>query len=138
MNCYTSAYSYFTIPQGSTLTDTQRNKIYIGVKSGVNPDGSLILATNSDGTYQIKGTDTSLSTWESGGTISLGYSINDRFINSYALNNMAGEVPEGFFNGVYITETSTVKGTWTNSKDRDAPDMAYKIGFGSKSIYNYS
>ena len=138
LNCYTSAYSYFTIPQGSTLTNEQRGKIYIGVKEDVNSDGSLVLAKNSDGTYQTKSQDNILATWESNGTITLGYNLNDRFINSYSLNNMSGEVPEGFFNGVYITDTTTVIGTWTNSGERHAPDMAYKIGFGDKSIYKYS
>lgn len=136
LNCYTSAYSYYSMPSSASLTDTQRSKIYIGVRSGTNVDGSLILATNSDGTYQTKSSDTSLTDWK-GNSISLGYSLNSRFINSYAMNNMTGEVPPGFFNGIFITNTETKRGRWTKKKDGDAPDMAYKIGFGAKSIFNY-
>lgn len=136
LNCYTSAYSYYSI-QSVPLDDSQRKKIYVGVKAGTNADGSLILATNSDGTYQTKSSDTQLATWESNGNISLGYGLNERFVNAYSINNMTGEVPDGFFNGVYITDTTTVSGKWMKGKESNAPDMAYKIGFGSKSIYNY-
>ena len=106
------------------------------MRVGTNSDGSLMLATNSDGTYQTMGSDTQLHDWR-GGTISLGYSLNSRFINSYALSKMSGKVPDGFFNGIYITDTTNAIGRWTSKKDSHAPDMAYKIGFGSKSIYKY-
>lgn len=135
LNCYTSAYSYYSLPT-TELTDAQRNKIHVGVRVGTNNDGSLMLATNSDGTYQTMGSDTQLYDWR-GGTISLGYSLNSRFINSYALSKMSGKVPDGFFNGIYITDTTNAIGRWTKKKDSHAPDMAYKIGFGSKSIYKY-
>ena len=135
INCYTSAYSYYTLTT-STLTNEQRNKIYVGVRVGTNSDGSLILDTNSDGTYKTKSGDNELSDW-TGATISLGYNINDRFINSYANSRMSGEIPEGFFNGIYITNTETKRGRWVKGKDGDAPYMAYKIGFGNKSIFNY-
>lgn len=135
INCYTSAYSYYTLTT-STLTNEQRNKIYVGVRIGTNSDGSLILDTNSDGTYKTKSSDNELSDW-TGATISLGYNINDRFINSYANSRMSGEIPEGFFNGIYITNTETKRGRWVKGKDGDAPYMAYKIGFGNKSIFNY-
>lgn len=136
LNCYTSAYSYYSMPTTAALTDSQRSKIYIGVRSGTNSDGSLTLATNSDGTYQTKSSDTALVDW-TGANVQLGYSLNSRFVNGYALNNMTGEIPAGFFNGIYITETTTAIGRWKKRKDSHAPDMAYKIGFGSKSIYRY-
>lgn len=135
INCYTSAYSYYTL-NSTSLTTEQRNKIYIGVRKGTNADGSLILDTNSDGTYKTRGSDNVLSDW-TGADISLSYNINDRFINSYANSRMSGEIPEGFFNGVYITNTETKRGRWVKKKDGDAPFMAYKIGFGNKSIFNY-
>lgn len=137
LNCYSSAYSYYSMPAASPLTNEQRRKIYIGVKSGVNSDGSLILSTNDDGTYKTQNSDTSLALWYDGGTVALGYSLNDRFINSYANENRTGALPEGYFNGVYITETTTAIGRWVRRGDGNAPDMAYKIGFGDKSIYDY-
>lgn len=136
LNCYTSAYSYYSMPTTSRLTDSQRSKIYIGVRSGTNSDGSLTLATNSDGTYKTKSSDTALVDW-TGANVQLGYSLNSRFVNGYSINNMTGEIPAGFFNGVYITETTTAIGRWKKRKASHAPDMAYKISFGSKSIYSY-
>lgn len=139
LNCYTSAYSSYSMPTSEKLTDAQRRKIYIGVKSGTNSDGSLILAKNSDGTYQTKSTDTSLATWELNGSVSLGYSLNSRFSNAYLINNMTGEIPSGFFNGVYINESGTAFGRWTKGvKNHSAPDMAHKIGFGNKSLFKYT
>lgn len=135
LNCYTSAYSHYSLP-ATELTDDQRNKIYIGIRVGTNSDGSLILATNSDGTYQTMSSDTQLYDWR-GDTITLEYGLNSRFINSYALEIGSGKVPEGFFNGIYITDTTNAIGRWTKQKSSNAPDMAYKIGFGSKSIYQY-
>lgn len=136
LNCYISAYSHHSLPTVE-LTDTQRSRIYVGVKAGTNSDGTLILATNSDGTYQTRDSDTQLYDWRDGNMISLRYSLNSRFINSYALNKMSGKIPDGFFNGIYITDTTNAIGRWTKRKDSHAPDMAYKIGFGEKSIYRY-
>lgn len=135
LNCYTSAYSYYTLPTTS-LTDSQRSKIYVGVRIGTNSDGSLSLATNSDGTYQVKSSDRQLVDWKNN-AVDLGYGLNERFINSYALSKMSGEVPAGFYNGVFITDTTNAIGRWTKKKTSNAPDMAYKIGFGNKSIYKY-
>lgn len=137
LNCYTSAYSYYSTISPVTLTDTDRSKIFIGVRAGTNSDGSLILAKNSNGTYQTQSVDTQLVDWK-GSSISLGYSLNSRFINSYSTDRMTGEIPAGFFNGVFINNIEIKSGSWTNSKDKKAPDMAYKIGFGTKSIFNYT
>lgn len=135
LNCYTSAYSYTTM-SSAKLSDYQRGRIYVGVRIGTNNDGTLILDTNSDGTYKTQSSDRRLYDWL-GNTIDLKYSINDRFITSYALEGKSGEIPEGYFNGVYITDTTNAVGRWAKRKDSNAPDMAYKIGFGTKSIYNY-
>lgn len=135
LNCYTSAYSYYSVPSIQKLNDEDRSKIFIGVKAGINADGSLILATNSDGTYQTKSNGETLSTWDE--DIQLKYDINERFINAYANSKMTGEVPEDFFNGIYITNHLQSTGKWTKGKSSKAPDMAYNIGFGTKSIFTY-
>lgn len=141
LNCYTSAYSYFTI-SASQLTDEERGKIYIGVVEGtINADGSMPLKKNADGTYTRSSDFTRLRGWvKSSGTyetINLNYDINSRFITAYALNGMSGPLPATMYNEVFIRTTSTNEGRWTKGKDSAAPDMAVPIGFGSKSIFEY-
>lgn len=142
LNCYTSAYSYYTTSGGSQFTDEERGKIFIGKPASpfsANSDGSINLAVNSDGTYQInQASDSNMVSWRNE-PISLGYRINDRFINMYEIEGRSGEIPAGYFNDVRIHNISTVLATWTDGKDHSgsAPDMAINIGFGPKSIFRY-
>lgn len=141
LNCYASAYSYFSPPSIAEITNEVRSKIFIGVPQGssVNGDGSINLKVKADGTFETRPSPTSFVDWTpQANTINLGYNINDRFINAYALNNISGPIQEDFYNEVFFRNTgNTHKALWLDGKNSDAPDMAVNIGFGSKSIYNY-
>lgn len=141
LNCYTSAYSYYT-SSSTDLSGINRGQIYIGVHDGgsPNPDGSLNLVKGSNDMYEVRDTSTSTSTtlvdWNKR-SINLGYNINSRFITAYKLNGLQGEIRDGFYNEIFIQNITTKRGRWVKKKDGDAPDMATSIGFGSKSIFKY-
>lgn len=143
LNCYTSAYSYYTSSKAD-LGSINRGQIYIGVHDGTtaNPDGSMNLKKNTDDTYQVKDTSTTTSSvlvdWVKR-SVNLGYNVNSRFTTAYKLMNMQGEIPSGFYNEVLVNANNVVSkiGTWVKKKDGDAPDMVTSIGFGSKSIFKY-
>lgn len=140
LNCYVNAYAYYVLPNSQLLSDENKRTIYIcdpNTYESTNLDGSLNF-TRVNGQYKTSSSFDTLLSWKKGSFISLGYNINDRFINRYNIESKSELIPEDYYNEVFIHNIYTVRGRWTRRGDGDAPDMAVTTGFGKKSIFNYS
>jgi hypothetical protein len=132
LNCYTNAYSAYTITSDS-LSGVDKGKIYIADSSvgyTVNADGSITFNSIKPKALSVK----TIIDWK-GSPWTFDRTFNDVFVTSYAYENLSGEIPDGYYNEILVKTLDTRLGTWKKGKDSHAPDLAVNVLKSNKSIY---
>lgn len=132
LNCYTNAYSAYTVISNS-LSGIDKRKIYIADPSvgyTVNHDGSLTFNSYKPKSLSAK----TLIDWK-GYTWTFDKPFNDVFVTSYAYTNMSEEISEGYYNEILVKSPNTRVGTWTKRDNSNAPNLAINVLQSNKSIY---